>query len=129
MNILTVSGRLGQTAEVKSIKENKKVANFSVAIQREFKNDEGNYDCDWFDCVYFNVPDFAIPRLEKGARVLINGHIRKDNYEKDGVKKSVAKIIVSRIEFLDKKEVAKVEKNEELFEKGENTGNDQEVPF
>lgn len=125
MNILTVSGRIGQTAEVRTLNESKKVANFSVAIQREYKNKDGKYDTDWFDCVYINVPDFAIPRLEKGARVLINGHIRKDNYEKDGVKKSVAKIYVQRIEFLDKKEVVEVKSEEELFAKGK----DEEVPF
>lgn len=131
MNIITVSGNLGKTAEVRALNESKKVANFSIAIQREFKNKEGKYDTDWFDCVYIGVPDFAIPRLEKGARVLINGHIRKDNYEKDGVKKSVAKIYVQRIEFLDKKEVVEntEETKEELFEKGSQYIKDEEVPF
>ena len=130
MNILTVSGRIGQAAEVRILKEEKKVANFSLAIQREFKNKEGKYDTDWFDCVYIGVPDFAIPRLEKGARILINGHIRKDNYEKDGIKKSVAKIYVQRIEFLDKKEVVNTgEPKEELFEKGSQDIKDDEVPF
>lgn len=127
MNVLTVSGRLGQNAEVRSLKENKKVANFSVAIQREYKNADGKYEADFFDCVYFNPPDFVIPRLEKGARVLINGHIRKESYEKDGVKKSVAKIFVSRIEFLDKKEI--VEEKEEVFEKGNIDTVEETLPF
>lgn len=127
MNVLTVSGRLGQNAEVRNLKENKKVANFSVAIQREYKNSDGKYEADFFDCVYFNAPDFVIPRLEKGTRVLINGHIRKESYEKDGVKKSVAKIFVSRIEFLDKKEV--VEEKEEVFEKGSADTVEETLPF
>ena len=126
MNIVTVSGNLGKTAEVRALNESKKVANFSLAIRREFKNKDGKYDTDWFDCVYIGVPDFAIPRLEKGARVLINGHIRKESYEKDGIKKSVAKIYVSRIEFLDKKEV--VEK-EEVFEKGSADTAEEILPF
>lgn len=127
MNVLTVSGRLGQNAEVRNLKENKKVANFSVAIQREYKNSDGKYEADFFDCVYFNPPDYVIPRLEKGARVLINGHIRKETYEKDGVKKSVAKIFVSRIEFLDKKEI--VEEKEEVFEKGSAETLEETLPF
>ena len=128
MNVLTVSGRLGQNAEVRSLKENKKVANFSVAIQREYKNADGKYEADFFDCVYFNPPDFVIPRLEKGARVLINGHIRKESYEKDGVKKSVAKIFVSRIEFLDKKEVVE-EKADDTFIKGSVSETEEILPF
>lgn len=129
MNVLTVSGRLGQNAEVRSLKENKKVANFSVAIQREYKNADGKYEADFFDCVYFNPPDFVIPRLEKGARVLINGHIRKETYEKDGVKKSVAKIFVSRIEFLDKKEIVEEKADDRFVQESDTKEDDTDVPF
>ena len=129
MNVLTVSGRLGQNAEVRSLKENKKVANFSVAIQREYKNADGKYEADFFDCVYFNTPDFVIPRLEKGARVLINGHIRKESYEKDGVKKSVAKIFVSRIEFLDKKEIVEEKTNDMFVKESTDMETSADVPF
>ena len=107
MNKVIFLARLGKDPEVRYAQASgNAVASFSIAVTRRFKR-ENEPDADWFNCVAFGkVAEFCEKYLHKGSRVLIEGEIQNDNYEKDGVKHYGTKIIISQIEFAESKKAA-----------------------
>ena len=104
MNKFIGIGALTKTVEVRYTKNELKVANFTIAINREVKNKEGNYDADFISCVaYGNLADLVSKYLDKGSRISVEGHIQTGSYEKDGKKTYTTDIVVEKIQFLDSK--------------------------
>lgn len=104
MNKVIFLARLGKDPEIRyGQSSGTAIASFSIAVNRRFKRD-GEPDADWFNCVAFGkTAEFCDKYLHKGSRVLIEGEIQNDNYEKDGVKHYGTKIIISTIEFAESK--------------------------
>lgn len=86
LNNVTLVGRLTADPELKEVGENK-VCNFSVAVQRSYKNAEGNYEADFINCSVWNqIAENLCEYCHKGDIVGIIGSLMQSNYEKDGVK-------------------------------------------
>lgn len=104
MNLVALVGRLTRDVEVKYTNgENAQaVARFSVAVQRQFKNRDGNYDADFINCVAFGrTAEFIQKYFHKGSMIGIRGEIRTGSYtNKDGVKVYTTDINVSNVEFV-----------------------------
>lgn len=104
MNKFIGIGALTKAVEVRYTKNELKVANFTLAINREVKNKEGNYEADYINCVaYGNQADLVSKYLDKGSKVSVEGHIQTGSYEKDGKKTYTTDIVVEKIQFLDSK--------------------------
>lgn len=104
MNKFIGIGVLTKAVEIRYTKNELKVANFTIAINREVKNKEGNYDADFISCVaYGNQADLISKYLDKGSKVSVEGHIQTGSYEKDGNKIYTTDIVVEKIQFLDSK--------------------------
>lgn len=73
MNII---GRLTRDAEVRSVSEDKKVVNFSVATNDSYKNRQGERieQTPYFDCAYWISPNVA-KALTKGTLVELTGRV------------------------------------------------------
>ena len=101
MNSIIISGNLGQDPIIRSTQSGKKVANFSVAVRRRVAKDaNGNVPTDWLNVtVWGNTAEFAEKYLRKGTRVLVEGRLQTDNYEKDGVKHTKTYIVGENVEF------------------------------
>ena len=104
-NFVLFSGRLSNDVSVKYTTNNKCVALFTLAVNREVKNADGKYEADFFNCVAWSkLAELAGNTLKKGSKVLVQGRMQNRNYEaKDGTKKYVTELIVNKIEFLDSK--------------------------
>ena len=111
MNIVTYLGRLTKAPDVRTTTNQKTVTTFTLAVNREFKNQDGKYDADFFPCVVWGkLAEIAGNGLEKGNRVLVSGRNQNRTYEgKDGVKRTVTELIVDRIDFIEKKNEKNVE--------------------
>lgn len=138
MNKIIVAGRLTKDGETRTTESGKSVYSGSVAVNRNFKNKDGNYDTDFFNFVYWNVSDKFSQYLKKGRTVIIEGSLQNRNYEdKDGNKKYVTEIIAERIELTgeNKKENAESVKNEipqnikTDYQEKEIVLNDSDLPF
>lgn len=104
MNKFIGIGALTKAVEIRYTKNELKVANFTLAINRDVKNKEGNYDADYINCVaYGNQADLVSKYLDKGSKVSVEGHIQTGSYEKDGKKTYTTDIVVEKIQFLDSK--------------------------
>ena len=104
MNKVIFLARLGNDPEIRYEQASgNAIASFSIAVNRRFKRDN-EPDADWFNCVAFGkTAEFCEKYLHKGNKVLIEGEVQNDNYEKDGVKHYGTKIVINQIEFAESK--------------------------
>ena len=108
MNEIILSGRLVKDPEVRYTQTQKVVTLFSLAVSREVKNEQGNYDADFFSCVAWGkTAELMGNTLKKGARILLTGRVQIRNYESNGERKYITEVIVNKFEYLDKKETHK----------------------
>ena len=106
MNEIILSGRLVKDPEVRYTQTQKVVTLFSLAVSREVKNEQGNYDADFFNCVAWGkTAELMGNTLKKGARILLSGRVQIRNYESNGERKYITEVIVNKFEYLDRKEV------------------------
>lgn len=104
MNKFIITGRLTAEPDIRSTPTGKTVARFNFAVNRDFKK-EGEPEADFFQCVAFgNIADvFHKCRISKGTKLLIEGRVQNNNYEKDGVKYYGNQVIVNSFEFCESK--------------------------
>lgn len=107
MNKVELVGRLTRDPEVRYTQgENASaVARFSVAVNRRFKNAEGNYDADFINCVAFGKSaEFIEKYFRKGMAIGLTGRIQTGSYtNKDGVKVYTTDVVVEEAEFVESK--------------------------
>ena len=108
MNIIAITGRLAQDVTVRQTANGKPVANFSIAVQRNTKNENGQYDADFFNVTCFNsTAEFAEKYLVKGVKIEISGRIQNDSWtDKDGNKRTSTVIYANNIGFAESKKAA-----------------------
>ena len=103
MNKVQLVGRLTRDPEIRySQGENATAtARFSVAVNRRFKNSEGNYDADFINCVAFGKSaEFVEKYFKKGMAIGLTGRIQTGSYtNKDGQKVYTTDVVVEETEF------------------------------
>ncbi len=106
-NRVQIIGNLGQTPEIKSIGEGKKVANLSVATNENYKNAKGEKitETQWHNVVAWGkLAEIAEKYLAKGIEVAIEGKLVNRNYtDKQGIKRYVTEIQANELLILSKK--------------------------
>lgn len=107
MNKVQLVGRLTRDPEIRySQGENATAtARFSLAVNRRFKNNEGNYDADFINCVAFGKSaEFIEKYFKKGMAIGITGRLTTGSYtNKDGQKVYTTDVIVEEAEFVESK--------------------------
>jgi single-strand DNA-binding protein len=122
MNKIILCGNICKDIEIKYYNDKKNIKN-TIAVKRDFKNKEGNYDSDFFNFTIWGVQaEFLNNYAKKGDKILISGKILNNNYEKDGQMIYSNDIQVETVEILSSKNQngdAGVDTAKEIF--GENT--------
>lgn len=119
MNIVIVRGNLVRDPEIRSISTGGKdtsVVNFTVATSREYTKANGTKDkiTSFIPCEAWDTGAEIIGKsFNKGDLVLVEGSIRNDSWEKDGVKHSSLKIRVNNFSKITKLSSKKTEVAEE----------------
>lgn len=123
--------RLTKDAEVRYTADQKAVASFSGACDRRFKR-EGQPDADFFNFVAFGKTAETISKYtKKGTKILVEGELSNNNYEKDGVKHYGQQIIVNAFDFCESKGATTDSSNNDLADFTSIPDNipDEELPF
>ena len=105
-NLAILLGRLGGDPEVRYLPDGKAICSFSLATSREWKGKDGakQEKVEWHNVATFGKTAEACQKyLKKGSRVLLDGDIRYESYDKDGEKKYITKIHAQTVKFLDGK--------------------------
>ena len=107
MNKVILLGRLTKDPEVRYTQgENSTAtARFSTAVNRKFKNAEGNYDADFINCVSFGkTAEFIEKYFHKGDMIALTGRIQTGSYtNKDGQRVYTTDVVVEQVEFAESK--------------------------
>ena len=99
MNKIIISGNLGRDSELTFIPNSGKgVLKFSIGVARGFKKEDGT---DWVNCTLFgDRAEKLSSYLIKGTKVLVEGALRINSYEKNGEKKHSTEVLVNNVEFI-----------------------------
>lgn len=103
MNVFTGYGRVVKEVEVKTLSSGTKIANFTIAILRPFKNASGEYESDFIPCTAFNenVINVLSRFVSKGNRLTINGSLQITNTQQNGEWKNYTTVIVNNISLVE----------------------------
>ncbi|MBQ4263103.1 MAG: single-stranded DNA-binding protein [Bacilli bacterium] len=101
MNKVVLIGRISNDLKLNVIGEKKtSTIQFSLAVNRNYKNKDGKYDTDFINCVAFgNIADFINKYFKKGDELAVEGRVQTRTYEKDGNKKYITEIMAEHVEF------------------------------
>ena len=101
LNSAKVIGRLTKEVEINDSGELTILRN-SVAVNRDFKNKDGDYDADFIPFVAFGkTAEFIEKFFNKGDAIAIDGSIRTGSYtNKDGNKVYTTEIAVEKASFV-----------------------------
>ena len=110
VNSVMLVGRLAQNIEIKKLESGKEVTRVALAVNRSFKNPDGVYETDFFDCILWEgLAKNASEYCKKGDTVGVRGRLQTSTYEKDNVKHKVVEIIVEKLTFLSSKKTEQKE--------------------
>jgi single-strand DNA-binding protein len=88
--------------EIRTINNDRKVATFVIASERNYKNKDNKYDTDFIPIVLYRSVDFVEKYIGKGDLVGITGSVQSRSYEKDGQKKTAYQVLAEEIQLLTK---------------------------
>lgn len=102
LNSVTLSGNLGQDAEVRYTNSGLVITSFSLAVSKSRKQSDGSYKdvTSWVDCVMYGKRGEAMygnGMLQKGVRLAIVGRLHQNVWEKDGQRRSKLEVIVDNV--------------------------------
>lgn len=108
MNITLLRGNLARDPDLRVVNTGGKqtsVVNFTVAVSREYTKSDGTKDkvTSFINCEAWDTGAEVINEsFNKGDLVMIEGSLRNDSWEKDGVKHSTLKVRVNNFSKITK---------------------------
>jgi len=102
MNKVILVGRLTRDPEVKNTTTGKAVATFHLAVDRRFKNKDGQKEVDFVPIVVWGKQAELIEQyLNRGSQIGASGRLQVRNYDgQDGQKRYVTEVVADEITFL-----------------------------
>lgn len=104
INKVMIFGNLTRDPELRALPTGNKVASFSVATNRVWKDKDGNKQesTDYHNVVVFGRQAETVSQyLKKGSSVYVEGRLQTRSWDdkKDGTKKYRTEIIADRVQF------------------------------
>lgn len=106
INNVVLIGRLTRDAELRYTPSNIAVATFNLAVNRNFKNDNGDREADFINVVMWRqqAENFA-NWVKKGNLVGITGRIQTRSYDnQQGQRVYVTEVVAESFQILEKKD-------------------------
>ena len=101
MNVICLQGRLVRDPELKQTNGGVSVANFTIAVQRNMKSQNGERESDFIDIVCWrHTAEFVSKYIGKGDLVCLNGSLQTRSYEdKNGNKRKAFEVVADNVHF------------------------------
>ena len=105
INNVTLTGRITKDLEKKETGKGTSVVNFSLAVDRRFKNSNGNREADFIGIQAWGMTaDLLCKYCGKGSLIGVEGRIQTRNYENNqGQRVYVTEVVAENVTFLDSK--------------------------
>ena len=102
-NQVTLMGNLTRDPELRTTPSGASVCSFSLALNRSYKNAEGNWTeaTDYIDIVAWGpLGERVAQYLTKGRPALVSGRLQSRSWEQDGVKRNKVEVVANDVTFL-----------------------------
>ena len=148
LNKVFIMGNLTRDPELKTLPSGSSVANFGIATNRVWRNQQGEKqeEVQFHNIVVFGKQaDTVSQYLKKGSSVLVEGRLQTRNWEaQDGTKRTKTEIVAERVQFGPRRQAggfagkeapetgksnAKQEEQLETIEYPEEDIKPEEIPF
>ena len=105
LNRCIIMGRLTRSPELRRTQSGKAVTSVTLAVDRDFKGQNGEKETDFIDIVAWgNTAEFLCNYFSKGRMTVVEGRLQiRDWTDKDGGKRRSAEIVAERVYFADSK--------------------------
>lgn len=134
INRVVLVGRLTKDPEYKVTPAGVQVANFTLAVNRTFKNAKGEQEADFLNCVVFRKPAENVNNyLKKGSLAGVEGRLQSRSYENnEGKRVYVTEVVCDSVQFLEPKGSNQGQSKQQAKDPFANTGVDVDsnsLPF
>ena len=131
INNVTLVGRLTHDAELRHTPSNQPVATVDLAVNRNFKNSDGEREADFINCVIWGTKAENLANwTKKGVLIGITGRIQTRSYEnQQGQRVYVTEVIAENFQTLEKRDNSA--NNDSLYNQAPNVPDvsDDDLPF
>ncbi|MBO4245235.1 MAG: single-stranded DNA-binding protein [Bacilli bacterium] len=105
MNKVILIGRLARDPELRTTSSGIASLNFSLAVARNFTNQNGEREADFINCVAWRKQAENMAKYcNKGSQVAVEGRITTRSYDaQDGTKRYVTEVVCDNVTFLGSK--------------------------
>ena len=124
INNVVLIGRVTFDPEMRTTSTGLSVCNIGIAVERDYKDGQGNKETDFFSIVVWKkLAESVSQYVGKGSLIGVSGRLQSRKYEKNGENRTSVEIVAESIQFLDRKKY------------GENTGeesppvDESDLPF
>jgi single-strand DNA-binding protein len=104
INRVVLTGRLTRDPEMRTTTTGKNVVEFSVAVTKRFKPQDGSPDADFFRVkAWGQTADYVANYLTRGRLVAIDGRLEQRRYQaNDGQNREIIEIVADNVQGLDR---------------------------
>lgn len=105
LNRICLMGRLTRDPELRRTGNGTAVTSFTIAVDRDFKPQNGEKETDFIDIVAWrNTAEFASKYFSKGRMAVVTGRLQlRDWTDKEGNKRRTAEVVADTVYFGDSK--------------------------
>lgn len=134
LNKVVLIGRLTRDPELRYTGTGVAVTSFSLAVDRPFKNQQGERDTDFIRIVAWRkLAELCANNLGKGRLIAVDGRLQIRSYDdREGIRRQSAEVIADNITFLDwpkDREKSDSGHADEQLDEGDIELPDDDVPF
>lgn len=105
LNHIVLQGRLTHSPENRFTGSGVAVTSFTLAVERDFKADNGEREVDFIDCVAWRgLAEIVDKYFTKGQMAVVSGRLQIRQYQaKDGSKRRAAEVVAENVYFGESK--------------------------
>ena len=105
INNIVLVGRTTKAIELKQNKNGTNYVQFTLAVNRPYKDEQGGQQADFITCVAWNkTAEILSTYVSKGTLIGVEGRLQVRNYENEaGVRQYLSEVLVNRFTFLESK--------------------------
>ena len=121
LNRTTIMGRLTRDPELRHTNNGTAVTSFSIAVDRDFKAQDGSKETDFIDIVAWRqTAEFVSKYFAKGRMAVVDGRLQTRSYQDNtGNKRTAVEVVADSIYFGDSKNDG-AQKREAMYDQFDN---------
>ncbi len=134
MNRTILIGRITKDLELKTTQSNIPVVTFTLAVDKQFKDESGERGADFIQCVTWRASaENLVKYCGKGSLIAVDGRISTRDYDTDNGKRYVTEVVADNIQFLETKKDEQPKQDtkheDEMYEISKLLAAEEDLPF